>query len=93
MRDTVARSDAGAAPTVHDVRTGLEQSLGLKGGEAVWSSLCAALGVRTDVASLEPDRFEELLTLLSRHDRLCHVLAMSWRIRATAARKLADIGR
>ena len=93
MTTALVRSDAGRAPTVHDVRTGLVQTLGAQEGEAVWTSLCTSLGVPAGVDELDPGRFEELLTLLSHHDRLCHVLAMSWRIRSTAARKLAEIGR
>ncbi len=85
--------DPAAAPRVLDVRTGLRATLGETRSEDVWSSVCAALGVPTDVQDLDPALFDELLHLLAQHDRMCHVLARSWRIRSTSAVKLAEIGR
>lgn len=86
------RHDASSAPTVGDVRTGLQQSLGTS-YDAVWAELCDRLRVQPDVASLAPDQLDRLLDQLSQHDPLCRVLAMSWRIRCTASRKLAAVGR
>jgi hypothetical protein len=93
MQTTVTRADAGRAPTVLDVRAGLTQTLGAEESDRLWSSICTEVGVHTDATDLDAEQLDRLLTALSGHGRLCNVLAMSWRIRATAARKLADLGR
>ena len=92
MTSTNDRRSAGTPPTVEDVRIGLRRTLG-ENFDTVWPDVCARLGVPSDTQTLPDDRFDDLLTAISGHDRLCHVLAMSWRIRRTAARKLAELGR
>lgn len=86
------RRSAGTPPAVEDVRIGLRRTLG-ENFDTVWPDVCARLGMPPDAQTLPDDRFGDLLTAIADHDRLCHVLAMSWRIRRTAARKLAELGR
>ena len=92
MTTSIERSRSVVPPTVDDVRLGLQRTLGCE-FVTVWAAVCATLAVAPEITTLPADRFDELLTAVSHHDRLCHVLAMSWRIRCTAARKLAELDR
>jgi hypothetical protein len=49
--------------------------------------------VATDAATIDDDHFDRLLDAIAAHNRLCRVMAMSWRIRRTAAFKLATLNR
>lgn len=84
---------AAVAPTVTDVREGLAATLPADTFELVWAEVCARTGVPTTVSDLDEADLERLLTHVAGQGSLCRVLAMSWRIRATAARKLTQLGR
>jgi len=79
-------------PSVGDLRRGLKQVLD-EGYEAVWASICTRAGADPTAANLNDGDFEALLSALGDLGPLCAVLATSWRIRRTAARKLAELGR
>ncbi len=81
------------APTVDDIRTGLLRVLGEDELATLWAASCTRLGVPAETRALSEDQVDRLLGMVAQHDRLCHVMAMSWRIRSTAARKLAALGR
>jgi hypothetical protein len=59
----------------------------------VWMGLCSAVGIDAESPVVNDDEFDRLLDEMAQQDALCHVLAMSWRIRRTAAAKLAALGR
>ncbi|GAA1881901.1 hypothetical protein [Lapillicoccus jejuensis] len=84
---------AAVPPTVTDVRDGLEATLPADDFELVWAEVCARVGVPTTVSVLDDAQLDSLLTQVAAQGSLCRVLAMSWRIRATAARKLTQLGR
>lgn len=86
------RSSAIGPPTVEDLREGLRKTLG-DGYEEAWRSMCSTLRIDPTASTLTDEEFDRLLDEVASHDRLCHVLSMSWRIRRTAARKLAELGR
>ena len=87
------QSNPSAPPTVDDVRDGLRATLAPVDFERVWTEVCAHVGVPTTVSSLPDSELDALLDQIATQDRLCKVLAMSWRIRCTAARKLHALGR
>lgn len=86
------RRDAVAPPTVGDLKTGLGRTLG-QDFESAWADICARADIGTDAATIDDDHFDRLLDAIAAHDRLCRVMAMSWRIRRTAAFKLATLNR
>lgn len=88
-----AGRDAAVAPTVVDVREGLAATLPAETFDLVWAEVCARVGVPTTVSVLHEDELDRLLTHVAAQGSLCRVLAMSWRIRSTAARKLTQLGR
>ncbi len=80
------------APTVSDIRSGMEQLL-TDDFDAVWAELCAAAQIPASIVTLDDTGMDRLLAAVAARDSLCRVLAMSWQIRRTAARKLAALGR
>lgn len=93
MTDTTVTRPPATAPTVDDVREGLRATLTPVVFERVWAEVCAQISVPTTVSSLPDSELDALLDQIATQDRLCKVLAMSWRIRCTAARKLHQLGR
>lgn len=92
MTTTTTRRDAGRAPTLADVRAGLTKTLGDE-YDGAWQAACSKAHVAPDATAVDDAQFDALLTAIGERDRLCHVLALSWRIRRTAARKLSELGR
>lgn len=90
---TRTRHDAAIAPTVGDVRDGLRATLDADDFDRVWADVCRTTSISPDASTVSEATLDHLLTEISAQDRLCNVLAMSWRIRCTAARKLAELGR
>lgn len=80
------------APTVSDIRSGMERLL-TEDFDAVWAELCAAARIPVSTVTLDDTEMDRLLAALAARDALCRVLAMSWQIRRTAARKLSALGR
>lgn len=91
MIPTATRGGTAQPPTLVDVRTGLNRTLGSQFEDA-WLKICVRADISPDADSLDDAQFDQLLDAIADHDRLCRVIAMSWRIRRTAARKLADLG-
>ena len=60
---------------------------------ATWDTLCAAADVAPDAVDASDEQIDAVLDGLAAHDPLGRVMAMSWRIRRTAARKLTELGR
>jgi hypothetical protein len=81
-----------AAPSAVDVEKGLAQVLGEE-GPMVWSDICAQAHVGPAANTIDGTDLDRLLDVLAAQSRLCAVLAMSWRIRRTAAQRLAELGR
>jgi hypothetical protein len=79
-------------PTIDDFRLTLRRSFG-DDFNSVWEKMCASAGIPPDARSLDDQQADRLLDVIAAKDRLCHVISMSWRIRLTAARKLAELGR
>ena len=86
------RRDAASQPTLDDLRTGLSRTLG-PDFVAAWADICRRADISADVTTLDDRSFDRLLEAIAEQDRLCRVMAMSWRIRRTAAQKLAAINR
>ena len=80
------------APRVDEVRESLRRLLG-DDYEAAWAAACARVPMNIDTPVLDEDQFERLLDGLAERGSLSRVIAMSWRIRRTAARKLSELGR
>jgi len=79
-------------PTVRDIRDALSRTL-RDDFELCWKQACAHVGIEVDEMAPSDEEFDRLITEIATIDPLCHVMAMSWRIRRTAARKLAALGR
>ncbi len=81
-----------AAPTFASARDGVRQVLG-EDFAATWLAVCAAADVPETATGLDDADFTRFLAIVSEESPLLRVLAMSWQIRRTASRKLAEIGR
>jgi hypothetical protein len=79
-------------PTLADIREGLKRMI-TEDFDSVWDEICRTAGVSPSAGSLDEAGTDRLLNAVGNYDRMCTVMAMSWRIRLTAARKLAEIGR
>jgi len=80
------------APTIGDVRGSLQQVL-QEEFDPVWTVVCAAVPVAVTVEQLDEEGLDRFIAALAEQGPLCRVVAMSWKIRRTAARKLAELGR
>jgi hypothetical protein len=79
-------------PSFSDIRGGLAKTL-LDDFQPAWAEICRSAGIAPDCHDLDDEAIDHLLEVIAGRDPLCRVLAMSWRIRRTAAQKLAEIGR
>ena len=81
-------------PTVGDVRESAERLLGNEFA-TIWADVCHQAGVADEPAAvdLDADAFGRLLDALAGKGSTSRVIAMSWKIRRTAALKLAELGR
>ena len=91
MTRTTTSADI-ATPTVPEVRESLERLLGPAFAE-VWQDVCLRARVSPEAHMITDVEFDELLEAMCARGSICRVIAMSWKIRRTAARKLAEIGR
>ncbi len=90
---TMTERQAASRPlTLQDVRTGLSRAL-REDYEATWLAACAAAGTDPGPGDADDPAFDRLLDGIAAQSPLCRVMAMSWRIRRTAARKLEALGR
>ena len=89
---SVTRDSHVIDPTVDQVRDVLRRVLGDL-FEQTWSRACVAARVDPDADHADDVGFDRLLDSLAEQDPLSRVIATSWRIRRTAARKLAELGR
>ena len=88
-----ARRDSDVAyPTLSQVRRALERVLGNE-FDGTWHRLCDRLTVDPTADDVDDEQFDRVLTGLEEADPLSRVVATSWRIRRTAARKLAELNR
>lgn len=81
-----------ADPEVRDVRESLTRVLG-DDFEATWADVCGRVPIDPLADVIVDAEFERLITLLAERGSTCRVIAMSWKIRRTAFRKLAALGR
>jgi hypothetical protein len=81
-----------ATPTVPEVRESLERLLGPEFTD-VWQDVCLRACIAPEAHMITDVEFDELLEAMCARGSICRVIAMSWKIRRTAARKLAEIGR
>ncbi|MGD0810363.1 MAG: hypothetical protein ABSA91_11735 [Acidimicrobiales bacterium] len=79
-------------PSIQDVRHGMARALGDNFAET-WGTICDRCHVPMDAEALNDNDFSRLLDGIADHNALCRVLAMSWKIRRTADRKLTELGR
>jgi hypothetical protein len=74
------------------VRGSLAHVLGAE-FETTWTDVCREVPIDPAADTIVDAEFERLITLLAERGSTCRVIAMSWKIRRTAARKLAALGR
>jgi len=79
-------------PTIDDVRGALTRTL-REDFEPAWREACTRVGIHPDAHALGDEEFDRLIAEIATIDPLSRVMALSWRIRRTAARKLAALGR
>jgi len=79
-------------PTVPEVRASLERLLG-PDFSGIWAAVCVQARIAPEAQLISETEFDELLEAMCARGSICRVIAMSWKIRRTAARKLAEIGR
>lgn len=79
-------------PTVPEVRESLERLLGPDFAE-VWQAVWVQSRIAPEAHMITDVEFDDLLEAMCARGSICRVIAMSWKIRRTAARKLAEIGR
>ncbi len=61
--------------------------------ESVWREICERASLPPTASFLSEREFDALVDQIAVHDPLCNLLARSVRIRRTAARRLAELGR
>ena len=79
-------------PTITDIRDALGRTL-REDFELAWKQACTHVGIDVDRSEVTDEQFDRLIAEIATIDPLSHVMAMSWRIRRTASRKLAALGR
>lgn len=81
-----------ADPSMAEVRVSLERVIGAD-FDALWSGICSEARVTPDADTVSDDEFDAVIDAMCRRGSVSRVIGMSWRIRRTAARKLAELGR
>jgi hypothetical protein len=79
-------------PTVPEVRASLARLLGPEYDET-WTAVCQRADIAPEAITISEPEFDALLDAMCERGSISRVIAMSWKIRRTAARKLAEIGR
>jgi hypothetical protein len=73
-----------ALPTVPDIRQGLARVAPADRAQAIWAGACKAAGIREDIAAIDAERLEHLLTL----GGTLGVVGRAFQIRIRAYRRL-----
>ncbi|MEZ5216007.1 MAG: hypothetical protein R2705_02380 [Ilumatobacteraceae bacterium] len=89
---TTRSAAATAEPDILDVKHSLERVLGEE-FDAIWADICTSCALGGDEQHLDDGPLDKLLDTLISKGAICRVVAMSWKIRRTAAHKLAALGR